>query len=227
MIRVRKGSPPTELVTYRASLDSTADPPRAARYDGPGFELVKPRVREALVRDQRGLCCYCMARIEASESKMKIEHRVPQRGPSGDASRDLDWTNLFGACCGAIPRASGSAVTHCDSSKGDASISIDPSEDTHTRAISYERNGRVTSSFAQHQRDIDDVLNLNCDELRARRVDAVQELKQWLSTKYPDRGYPSDKLRLLRDKVLSEPEGRPYLGFLAWWLERAATKAAR
>lgn len=230
MIRVQKGRPPPALVTYRATPDTSVDPPRAARYDGPGFDAVKPHVRAALVRDQRGLCCYCMARIEASERGMKIEHRVPQRGPQGDAQRDLDWSNLLGACCGVIPPQSGSgaSITHCDSAKSDTAITIDPTQEAHARAIGYERSGRVTSAIPEHQRDIDDALNLNDVALCALRAAALDPIKRLLRERYPARSAPAEALLRLRDAWLPDAgDLRPYAGFVAWWLARAAARSAR
>ena len=178
MIHVRKRAPPPELTTFRLTPDTSVDPPRPATYDSPGVEAVKPAIRAALVAEQRGVCCYCTDRIKPTDADMKIEHRVPQRGPAGDAARTLDWGNLLGACRGAVPNASGrGAMTlHCDSSKAEQALPIDPTDASHVAAIGYTRGGRVTSSRGEHQRAIDVVLNLNADALVARRRRALDAL---------------------------------------------------
>lgn len=229
MILVRKRAPPPTLTTYRLSLDTTADPPRPARYDGPGFESVKPAIREALVAEQRGVCCYCTDRIAPTDDNMKIEHHVPQRGEWGDPTRDLDWTNLLGACCGSVPnpKGRGAMVLHCDSAKGDRPLPIDPTDATHVAAIDYTRRGEVTSTREEHRRALDEVLNLNADALVERRRRALDELKRTLAQRYTARSLPADKLGKLLAQ-LREPQGplRPFAGYLAWWVERALRKAA-
>lgn len=160
MIHVRKGPPPPALVTFQQTPDTSVDPPRRARYEGPGFDKVKPEVREALYAEQRGLCCYCNGAIQPTAAAMKIEHRVPQHGEHGDPARDLDWTNLFGACLGRTTPRAGREALHCDASKGDAALSFDPSNVSHVATVGYQ-GARLTSSRAEFQREFDEVLRLN------------------------------------------------------------------
>lgn len=221
MIYIRKGAPPSALVTYQQALDASANPPRRARYDGPGFEAVKPAVREALHAEQRGLCCYCNNAIGVAASGMKIEHRVPQRGEHGDASRDLDWTNLFGACMGGEQRGRSNPQIHCDASKGEQALAFDPSDPTHVATVDYEGSGRITSSRREFQRELDEVLRLN-DVPREERRRALDFVQRELSKRYPDKRFPTDRLRRLREETLS-PRGmrlRAYAGFIAWWVDK-------
>ncbi|MEZ4408544.1 MAG: retron system putative HNH endonuclease [Polyangiales bacterium] len=221
MILIRKGREPDALTTYRRAPDTSVDPPRAARYDGPGFEAVKPSVRDALVAEQRGVCCYCNGRITATPTGMKIEHRVAQ---SVDETRDLEWKNLLGACKGEVdaPGGRGARSVHCDASKGDASIDLDPTEPSHVSAISFTRDGRVTSSRAEHQRELDGPLNLNHPSVITRRRNALDEIKLELNRKYPGRSYSATALSRLRDQYQSAAgQAPPFVGYLCWWLERA------
>jgi uncharacterized protein (TIGR02646 family) len=229
LILIRKGQPPRALVTYRRQVDRTTEPPRPARYDGPGFEAVKPAVREALVASQRGVCCYCTDRIHDAPDRMKIEHRTPQRGPQAAPERDLDWTNLFGACVGVIanPAGRGPMTLHCDAAKGESLIAIDPTDPEHIGALSYLRNGRLLSSRLDHQRDIDDTLNLNAAPLCERRTRALGALQAELNRRYGARSLPADKLRKLLAHHRDPPgDHSPFAGFLSWWLERAVQKVA-
>jgi hypothetical protein len=59
----------------------------------------KDGLRAALVRDQRGLCCYCMTRVEATGTRMKIEH---WRCQSRNADLELAYSNLLAACLGGM-----------------------------------------------------------------------------------------------------------------------------
>jgi len=221
VIPVRKGPPPPALTTYRLTRD--------ARYDGAGFNSVKPSRREALVAEQRGVCCYCTDRTEATEAGMKVEHHTPQHGPHGGRDRDLDWSNLLGACRGEAPppRGRGAKMLHCDSAKGEDSVSINPTNPSHMAAIEYERGGRVTSSRPEHQAEIDHTLRLNIEPLLDRRKDALVDLEKELRQRYDVRAFPAAKFEKLLAQT-RDPAGqtmRPFAGFLCWWLERALRKA--
>lgn len=223
MIYIRKGAAPSELTTYRERPDP-ADPSRPSAYDGAGFNEVKPRLREALVRDQRGICCYCTQRIAPTETEMKVEHYVPQRGENGDSTRDLDWTNLLGACCGQLPnpRGRGTGTVHCDSAKGERRITLNPLEKSHIDCLSYQRSGRLLSIQEQHQTEIDEVLNLNDEGLIERRRQVLDTLQQEFRTRYGAKNIHLEKLKKLLEHYNNPPgeQLRPFVGFLRWWLER-------
>lgn len=55
----------------------------------------RKRLREELIREQGGICCYCMKRIDLSSSH--IEHFLPK---SKREDIDLDYSNLFASCNG-------------------------------------------------------------------------------------------------------------------------------
>ena len=59
----------------------------------------KDELRRALVTEQRGLCCYCMGRIRAERTSMKIEHwRSQARYPD----QQLNYRNLLASCHGRV-----------------------------------------------------------------------------------------------------------------------------
>lgn len=226
MILIRKGPPPNALTTYRLQPDTSASPPRPAYYDGPSFGEVKGAVRDALLAEQRGVCCYCTDRI--TERSTKIEHRVPQHGPDGDSSRSLDWPNLLAACCGEIdnPVGEGARLLHCDSSKGDLPIALDPTNPAHVDSLSYRRDGTLLSGQPGHQREIEEVLRLNLPELRRRRLKALTAVQRELGQRHSARALPRAGLEKLLDGY-RHPQGqhRPFAGFLCWWVDRALRKA--
>lgn len=77
---IRKGTEPPLLLAYRKT--------QGAHYGGLPADA-KAELRAALVRDERGLCCFCMQRIAATVApklKVKIAHWMPQ---NVDAARDL------------------------------------------------------------------------------------------------------------------------------------------
>lgn len=215
MRHVRKRAEPPELTTYRAQP--------GARYDGDsGFPPVKAAIRAALIREQNGLCCYCNQRVRATDDGMRIEHRAPQ---SVAPTRDLDWRNLLGACCG----NEGPRETHCDVAKGNQEIAIDPTEGSHVATVTFTAGGRLASTREEFQRDIEGVLRLNCDllvDLRQRALDAyIRERTA---------AYAGPMKRETFERWLAEidevPEGRPlppFASFLRWWLAREARRRSK
>ena len=57
----------------------------------------KDTLREHLVSDQRGLCCYCMSRIRPDADHMKIEH---WRSQKEYPDKQLDYGNMLASCLG-------------------------------------------------------------------------------------------------------------------------------
>lgn len=55
---------------------------------------------------------------------------------------------------------------------------------------------------------------------------ALSEVQTELAKRYPDKTFPAEGLRRLREKTVSPPSGslRPFAGYLAWWLDRAIRK---
>jgi uncharacterized protein (TIGR02646 family) len=102
-------------------------------------------LRRALVTDQRGLCCYCMARIHGKRDEMKIEHwQCQDRYPA----EQLDYSSLLGACMGC--QGEPPALQHCDTYKGDRDLKWNPADPAHhieTR-VRYEIDGSIRSDDA-------------------------------------------------------------------------------
>jgi uncharacterized protein (TIGR02646 family) len=153
-----KGAEPAGLAHYRQVLGSS--------YEGPGFP--HQEVRDALVRDQRGLCCFCMGRIRAEADKMKVAHFVPR---TTERSLEMAWSNLLGACLGLVDgtdRRPGNQT--CDTRQGNLHLSIDPRSGAISSQIEYSsgdgrisiaRSGCHESAYESLQRDVDVALNLN------------------------------------------------------------------
>ena len=86
MRTITKGDEPASLVKHRATAHADYE-----NYPD------KDTLRSHLVREQRGLCCYCLSRIRPTADTMKIEHWHSQDEFS---SEQLDYSNLLGACLG-------------------------------------------------------------------------------------------------------------------------------
>lgn len=150
MRNITKIAEPESLAEHRSQTYSTYNNYRE-----------KQELREALVREQRGLCCYCLCRIVPVDLEMKIEHwRSQQRCPADQ----LIYSNLLGACKGGEkpnPNDERDVDRRCDTSKGDSDLSLNPAVDDVESTISYLKDGRIRSSNPSFNQELSTVLNLN------------------------------------------------------------------
>lgn len=169
MRAIHKLPEPGSLTEYRLLA--------GAIYDGMP-QQVKQDLRVALVQEQRGLCCYCMGRIRAEQSGMRIEHWAAK---AAHPELALTYSNLLAACHGG--EGDRRPQQHCDVYKGDNALNINPATepgDFASRFI-YDPTGRISSDQAPARPDLD-TLNLNAAILKNNRkavVDAL--LLQWRS----------------------------------------------
>lgn len=224
---IQKGKAPRSLVEYGKSVHAT--------YDGLPTET-KVDLRVALIRDQRGLCCYCMGRIHDDESKhdkgiaqqsqaqVRIEHWKSQ---SDNDQLQLEWGNLFAACHGNEGKEPDDQ--HCDVRKGKREITISPLISKHVASLTYGSAGHIQSSDPILQRDIEEALNLNHVSLQRNRKDAISGMVEGLIRRERKRtsnapgALPEPLLRAELSKCCEfDSRGRlpPFAGALAYWLEK-------
>lgn len=220
MLALVKGAEPGELAAYRAVPGAT--------YDGKDFTPVKTALRRALLRDQAALCCYCMRRISedarphpTSRSAPPLVQRKVEHWRSQDAFPHLQlaWSNMLGACLGgvAVPEADET----CDTRKGELAITLDPLDPSHLATIHCKSSGKLVSSDAQFQRDIDARLNLNHRVLVAERR-ARLERELGLLRRSHDREIPSSAVQRRLTELETPLDGkRPELcGVLRLWARK-------
>lgn len=168
MRTIQKGPEPASLTRHRqlphADYDNYAD---------------KAALRQALVAEQRGLCCYCQSRIRATPEGMKIEHWQCQ---ADHPERQLDFGNLHGVCKG----NEGQPVDrqHCDTRKGNNGLCFSVCDPAHPieRNIRFLGNGEITSDDEAIRTAINDVLNLNWSRLAENRKAALTGFLQGLGS---------------------------------------------
>ena len=189
-----KGREPAKLRAYRAVPGAT--------YDGANFTPVKDEIREALLRDQEWLCCYCMRRISAEARpnpanpeaqnvvQMKVEH---WRSQSHNSEQALAWTNMLGACTGGVGAAPSDQT--CDTRKGEDTITLNPCEASHIATLRCSTRGRLESSNPQFQKDIDERLGLNHRVLVDERRAMIKRALTRLNSAYATQGYPTTAVR--------------------------------
>jgi len=137
----------------------------------------KAALRQALVAEQRGLCCYCQSRIRPTPEGMKIEHWQCQ---ANHPARQLEFGNLHGVCKG----NEGQPIDrqHCDTRKGNSDLCFSVSDPAHPieRKIRFLGNGEITSDDEAVRTAINEVLNLNWSRLKENRKSALTGFLQGL-----------------------------------------------
>ena len=163
MRKIVKGPEPSALLEYRKGKKPGVPDP-----DYQGFREMDA-LRESIVKEQRGLCCYCMGRIHAHG--MKVEHCLSQEMHPDE---QLNYRNLLGACKGGEGQPA--RLQHCDTRKGRQSLSFNPA-DPHfdiESSINYLGNGEIFSINAEINRELGEaVLNLNLPMLKSNRKAAL------------------------------------------------------
>lgn len=202
---VKRARWPDELVQYRNSSAG------AENWDGMPAEH-KNAVRDALLEDQRNVCCYCMRRIDAES--MKVEHYRPQ---SRYPAEVLSWKNLLAAC-----RGNEGGPWHqqtCDTRKQDTDLVVDPLRADSVRDLRYLADGRIKSNSEEVDDDLNERLNLNFRQLRESRKQVLDALVTILSKRY---GKEARWTRSQLERELERlRESNPYpafIGLLEYWL---------
>jgi uncharacterized protein (TIGR02646 family) len=206
MRRITKGTPPPSLVAH--TKQRVPSPVYGNYPDTDGL-------RACIVRDQGGLCCYCMRRIWPDGRRMKVEHlRSQKRHPD----LQLDWKNLFGTCYGG--EGAPPSQQTCDTRKGDADIDVDLLA-LREDAFKYTEDGRIESTDPAGQHDVDVTLNLNEPALTRARRSAVSELRKRLQQKLGAAGpWPATALDRERAELGAKHPLPELLGLLEYWIVR-------
>ena len=108
-------------------------------------KLNKDQLRDALIKEQHGLCVYCMSRIENTAESTVIEHWYPL---SKSKEKALQYENLFASCYGGQKETVKGVhrICCCDAKKHDASIKVDPRNEWMMENIIYYSDGRIDFS---------------------------------------------------------------------------------
>ena len=183
----------------------------------------KDALREALVSEQRGLCCYCMGRIRPGANEMKIEHwRCQARYPN----ERLSYRNLLGACLGGEGKPSSSQ--HCDTRKGDADLRWNPADPAHAieARVRYDPDGAIGSNDATFDAQLNQILNLNLAFLKNNRKGVLDAVLCWWRVQL--KPVLPRQIERQRDKYTAgSGELAPYRQVAVWWLQRRLGRRPR
>ncbi|BDD88634.1 retron system putative HNH endonuclease [Desulfofustis limnaeus] len=206
MRTIQKNDEPASLTAHRqqphADYDNYAD---------------KDTLRQSLVTEQRGLCCYCQSRIRPDKASMKIEHWQCQ---ATYPARQLDYRNLLGACLGGHGRPE--REQHCDTRKGNRALCFCPADPAHPveRCIKFLGNGKIASDDVAINTALNDILNLNLGQLVSNRKAVIDAFKQRLG-----RGN-FNAARELQKWDGTQPGDLPeYAQVMVFWLEKKIARA--
>lgn len=202
---IAKGAEPASLTAHRRT--------RHCDYDN---YADKAALRDALVTEQRGICCYCMGRIRSD--RMKIEHwRCQSRFPG----EQLSYRNLLGACLGGAGQPP--ALQHCDTRKGDRDLQWNPANPGHhieTR-LRYELDGSIRSDDPEFDAELEGVLNLNLPRLKNNRKGVLDAVLDWWRLEKGRGPVPRARFERERDRrVAGDGELEPFCQAAVWWLEQ-------
>lgn len=193
MIRIVKTKEPQSWTEHRltpgSKYEATAD------------------LRNALLADQGYMCAYCMRRIPATTDKgasetTRIEHIKPQSTLTREEA--MDYGNMVICCPGAIASTS-EKECHCDRHKGEMPISFTPFDQNFIDTLSYTNDGSIKSSNPKYDQEINQVLNLNINMLKANR----KAVKAQLIKSLGENGWKKGNLeKILRSFSEKDPEGK-------------------
>lgn len=219
MISIDKGKEPRSLKEYKNDSsvrcyegDVWENGPALA--NGLTLSMVKKDVREALYREQHGLCAYCLRSISLEESK--IEHFLPR---SRCPEKTLDYHNLLLCCPG---RCRGNEFT-CDTSKHNNLLKqvfnpADPKRNIEN-FVSYDGDfSLLWDGKSEPDDDINLHLNLNCKSLKYNREQAWRNFFQLLVRKYKTAKDVRIKKELAHLREIDNPTWTPYVGYISFRL---------
>ena len=175
MKRIIKREPPESLETYKKT--------RGASFDNMPKD-VKDELRNSLVEEQGGLCCYCEKRIWPDHHSV-IEHLLP-KGNKVYSHLQLEYSNLLCSCDGGEAERKGKTKKEkrayppcCDDKKNDDLIAITPLNEDCEDYFIYDDEGHIYGKSDAAQETVD-ILGLDCSTLVSKRkaaIDAYSDLR--------------------------------------------------
>ncbi len=208
MIKLNKRPEPREWTARRTT-------PGVTRYSP------IPELKAALLHEQGYICAFCMRRIpvnDAGESETSKNAHLLSR--SGHPDRENDYNNLVAACPGAID---GSA--HCDKSQASNDVTLPMFNVQLQQSISYGlKTGEIRSSNANWDQEVQNILCLNNDLLKANRLQTIDGIRSVLEWKKWKRAKIEEALAAWRN-FDSDGYLKPYCGVVVWYLEKKLRSA--
>ena len=187
---------------------------------------VKDAVKDQLYLEQKGLCSYCMRRLE--RETMQIEHYIPQHGPDGSANTllSVDYHNMLGVCPGGKGQATrGYADMTCDQHRGNTLLTVDPLNLHSVKKIRYRPNGIIYSNDPDINSDLNDILNLNCNaaKLPMNRKAILDQFLKELKSEYHNRSITKRNWEKMLAHYQNSDPLIPFVGIIIEFIDRKIT----
>lgn len=127
----------------------------------------------------------------------------------------LNYSNMVVCCPGAI-----TSDFHCDKQKGENDITINLFEDHFFDTLSYSsKDGRIKSSDAESDRQINELLNLNHALLKRNRLETLRGVILMLNRI----GWTSSNIRHqieIWNQKDQQGHYKPYNSIVVWFLKK-------
>lgn len=215
MLHIKKGKEPRSLAEYKNTATATYDDYRE-----------KDDVRTALLKEQHGLCAYCMCRIN-NTSNLHIEHYEPQSVSiaNNNPAKTLDYNNMFGVCHGGRRNINslGRKQLTCDAHRENTPLTVNPLIRSSVEKIKYLEDGTIYSDDQMINTDLNETLNLNhySTPLRRSRKTTLDQLRKDLQrTLGSQKKWPKSRLQKLYNQYLEANPRVLFCGIILWYLEK-------
>lgn len=226
---IKKGKEPKSLTEYKKK--------KYAYYDG----CRKEPIKEALLKEQGYLCAYCMCRI--SKDAMKIEHYEAQRPKVKEEKENkhkekqerkkrekqaLNYNNMLGVCMGNKDTGDERKFT-CDAHRGNKELVVNPFSNYSIDLIEYDNDGRIYSNNLEINKDLNETLNLNCEEvlLKLNRKKTLEALRNHIYKLKKNGSWNKKNLESIKGKFeFPDKDGKlsPYSGVILYYLNKRIGK---
>lgn len=187
MIKINKKKEPHSLTKYKLREPLDIERPLAD-------QKVNSDVRKTLFNEQKGLCAYCMSKLQ--QNKTVIEHIKPK---SKYTYLARTYTNLLLTC--------NNIGNHCDKSKGNNELSsVDKLIFNKIEYyIKYEETGNIYSEYSKIHSDLNNknMLNLNGPfYLKRNRAEIFTTIRDEIKKDLDDGKNKSEIIENLKKRVL-------------------------
>lgn len=171
MVYIQKNAEPKEIAAWKKKFKNINN--RRPRYEDLKGTREKECLKEALIGEQKQICCYCCNRI--SNKNSHIEHFRP-KGTRDYKELSLEYTNLHASCQG--DHGDG---RHCGHAKGkcfEESLMISPLDEYCSSRFAFKVNGEI---YAADDKDEGAVYTIRTLALNDNRLKRAREEAMWVS----------------------------------------------
>lgn len=219
MIKIEKKREPRALNEYRKNPDASYNGMHGApTWNNSGTDVYHT-VLESLMSEQGHLCAYCMRKIPEKKGfpNATIEHIEPQ---SKAPEKTLDYKNMLAVCSGNRNANSRDWKT-CDARRENEALSLNPLKSDTISDINYRSTGVIYSDNPDVDRELNEVLNLNCQvrDLVYGRKAALGRMHKMINEKGWSGNVEMYK-RLLMQYQEKQENKEQYVGIMINWLKK-------